>query len=220
MNLRIFDTPADLARAAARAVAQQIEKGARRIALSGGSTPQPVYEILGAMAELASYPITWALVDERYVPFDDPRSNGAMVMRTLFANGIPPSHRFIPFRTGLGDPQATAAHYEEEIGPEPFDVILLGMGDDGHTASLFPDTPAALQVEDRIAIAHEVPSVQMWRVTLTKPAIRAASLRLVLVAGESKRAVLQQVRDGADFPIAQATSGVETWWLVDRAAAP
>lgn len=217
MNLRIFETPAELAAAAARTVLQQIEKGARRIGLSGGSTPQPVYSLLGAAMPAA--PITWAIVDERYVPFDDPRSNAGMVMQTLFANGIPPSHRFVPFRTSLGDPVMTASTYESELGPEPLDVVILGMGDDGHTASLFPSTPEALDVADRIAIALYVATVDMWRVTLTKPALRAAGLRLVLVAGASKREVLRRVREGADYPIAQVTQDVETWWLVDRAAA-
>jgi 6-phosphogluconolactonase len=218
MNLRIFETPEDLAQAAARTVLQQIEKGARRIGLSGGSTPQPVYTLLGQSPMLASYPITWALVDERYVPFDDPRSNAGMVMQTLFANGIPPTHRFVPFRTDLNDPDLTATTYEQELGPAPLDLAILGMGDDGHTASLFPTTPAALSVVDRTAIAVYAPHLQMWRVTLTLPALRAAALRLVLVAGASKREVLRQVREGAALPIAQATQGVETWWMVDQAA--
>ncbi|HEV7920812.1 MAG TPA: 6-phosphogluconolactonase [Thermoanaerobaculia bacterium] len=219
MNLRIFETAEELAQAAARTVLQQIEKGARRIGLSGGSTPAPVYSLLGRSPLLASHSITWTLVDERYVPFDDPRSNAGMVMRTLFANGIPPTHRFVPFRTSLNDPELTASTYESELGPDPLDLVLLGMGDDGHTASLFPSTPDALAVTDRIAMAVFVPTVDMWRVTLTRPALRAAGLRLVLVAGESKREVLRQVREGADYPIAQVTQGVETWWLVDRAAA-
>jgi 6-phosphogluconolactonase len=217
MNLRIFDTASDLASACARTILQQIEKGSRRIALSGGSTPAPVYSAVGAA--LPAAPITWALVDERYVPFDDPRSNAGMIQRTLFAHGLPPTHRFIPFDTSLGDPALTASAYEFDLGAEPLDLILLGMGDDGHTASLFPSTPAALAVSDRIAIAVNVPPpIDMWRVTLTKPALRAASLRLVLVAGASKRQVLRQVREGADYPITQVTAGVETWWLVDRAA--
>ena len=100
-----------------------------------------------------------------------------------------------------------------------FDLILLGLGPEGHTASLFPGTEV-LQVKDRIAAEVFVPRLNAWRVTITKPAIRAAKLRIVIVAGESKRELLRQIRDGADYPIAQATRGVETWWLIDRAAAP
>ena len=77
-----------------------------------------------------------------------------------------------------------------------------------------------LAVEDRIAAAVYVPKVKMWRVTLTKPAIREAKLRIVLASGASKRPILEEVRAGADYPIALVTRGVETWWLVDRSAAP
>jgi len=221
MNLRIFDSTDDLIAATARTIAQRVEAGARSIALSGGSTPKPLYELLGRDVSLAQYPLIWVVVDERYVPFDDPQSNAGMIMRTLFANGIPAGHTFLPFRTDVGDPHKTADRFEEEyreLGLGALDLVLLGVGDDGHTASLFPGTEA-LQVEDRIATAVYVPKVEMWRETLTRPTIRAATLRLVLAPGASKRPILQEVRSGADYPIAQATSGVDTWWLVDRAAA-
>lgn len=221
MNLRIFDTIADLHAAAARTIVQRMEAGARSIALSGGSTPAPLYELLGRTESLAQYPIVWVVVDERYVPFDDPQSNAGMITRTLFANGMPPAHTFLPFRTDLGDPHRSADRFEEEyreLGLGTLDLILLGVGDDGHTASLFPGTEA-LQVEDRIAAAVFVPKLDMWRLTLTRPTIRAAALRLVLAPGASKRAILQEVRASADYPIAQVTNGVDTWWLVDRAAA-
>ncbi|HXH39901.1 MAG TPA: 6-phosphogluconolactonase, partial [Thermoanaerobaculia bacterium] len=96
---------------------------------------------------------------------------------------------------------------------------LLGMGDDGHTASLFPGTPV-LEVEDRIAAEVYVPRLDTWRVTLTKPILRSATLRLVLASGAKKKPILEAVRDGADYPIAQVTRAVETWWLIDRDAAP
>jgi 6-phosphogluconolactonase len=213
MNFRIFDSVDDLARAAARTVQQKIEEGARTIALSGGSTPKPVYELLGR----AAIPdVTWVLVDERYVPMSDPQSNAAMIEATLHPA------RFLRFRTELGDPAATARAFEDEwrqLGIERLDLVVLGMGDDGHTASLFPGT-TALQVEDRIATEVWVEKLKMWRVTLTKPPLRDAALRLVLAAGEKKRPVLEHVRAGVEHPIAQVTRGVETWWLVDRDAAP
>jgi 6-phosphogluconolactonase len=214
MNLRIFESADDLVHAAARTIVQKIEAGARTIALSGGSTPKPVYELLGK--ETIDAPVTWVVVDERYVPMSDPQSNAAMIERTLHPV------RFLRFKTELGDPAATARAFEDAwraLGIERLDVVLLGMGDDGHTASLFAGT-SALQVEGRIATEVWVEKLKMWRVTLTKPVIRDAALRIVLAAGETKRPVLEQVRAGVEHPIAQVTRGVETWWMVDRAAAP
>ncbi len=222
MNLRVFDSLDDLIRAAARTLMQRIDGGARSIALSGGSTPKPLYELLGQWEALREQPITWVLVDERYVPIDDPQSNAGMIEKTLFARGKPPAHRFLRFRTELGDPARTAQEFEREwreLGLDGLDIVLLGIGDDGHTASLFPGTEV-LAVEDRIATAVYVPKMNSWRVTLTKPVIRAAGLRLVLAAGASKQPILQEVRAGAEYPIALVTRGVETWWLVDRSAAP
>jgi 6-phosphogluconolactonase len=214
MNLRIFDSTDDLMQAAARTIA---DSGAHSIALSGGSTPRPLYKLLGEM--LRDQPITWVVVDERYVPIDDPQSNAGMINEAL----MPPPERFLRFHTELADPQKTVDAFEAEWrahGLENLDVVILGVGDDGHTASLFPGT-AALDVQDRIATALFVEKLAMWRVTITKPVIRNAKLRIVLATGASKREVLTKVRDGAtEFPIAQATNGVETWWFVDRAAAP
>jgi 6-phosphogluconolactonase len=223
MNLRIFDSVADLNTAAARAIVQRATPGAA-IALSGGKSPVPLFTMLGQppwREELAKVDITWVVVDERYVPIDHPDSNAGMIQRTLFADGLLPGHRFLRFRTELNDPQATAEEFEREwreMGIEQLDVVHLGIGDDGHTASLFPAT-AALDVEDRIATAVFVPKLDAWRVTITKPVIRAARLRLVLAAGASKAPVVRDVRDGVAHPITAATAGgdLETWWLVDRA---
>ncbi|HXH90335.1 MAG TPA: 6-phosphogluconolactonase [Thermoanaerobaculia bacterium] len=225
MNLRIFDTAADALSATARTIMQRVEAGARTIALSGGSTPKPLYASLGSSPlreELAQFPITWIVVDERYVPIDDPESNAGMMQKTLFANGLSPSHRFLRFRTDLNDPAATARAFEDEwrtLGITTLDLVLLGMGDDGHTASLFPGTPV-LEVEDRIAAEVYVPRLDSWRVTLTKPILRAAKLRLVLAPGAKKKPVLEALQSGTDYPVAQATTGVETWWMIDREAAP
>jgi 6-phosphogluconolactonase len=227
MNLRILDSTDDLVRAAARTIMQSVEPGTpMSIALSGGSTPKPLYEMLGSSPwreELARAPITWVVVDERYVPESDPQSNSAMIRQTLFANGMSEGHRFLRFRTELLDPRETADDFAREwesLGLHELDLVLLGIGDDGHTASLFPGTDV-LSVEDRIAAAVFVPKVDMWRVTITKPVIRAAKQRMVLVAGASKRPILEAVRDGADYPIADVTRGLDaTWFLVDRTAAP
>jgi 6-phosphogluconolactonase len=226
MNLRIFENVDELSRAAARTILQSVRPGEpATIVVTGGSTPKRLYEILGESPwreELAKSPITWALLDERYVPIDDAQSNAGMIERTLFAHGLEPSHRWLRFRTELNDPAATARAYEDEwraLGIGDVDLMLLGTGDDGHTASLFPGTPV-LDVEDRIASEVFVPRLDQWRVTLTLPVIRAAKVRLVLATGEAKAPVLREVREGADLPVARATRGVDTWWFVDRAAGP
>jgi len=221
MNFRIFETPDQMISAATRTLIDRAGDGCS-IALSGGSTPKPLYEFLGRSDELQQKHVTWVVVDERYVPIDDPQSNAVMIEKTLFAHGIAPAHRFLRFKTELNDPAATAREFENDyrqLGLGDLDIVTLGMGDDGHTASLFPGT-TALDVDDRIATEVFVPKLDAWRVTITKPVIRNAKLRIVFVAGESKREILRQIRDGADYPIAQATRGVETWWMIDKAAAP
>ena len=224
MNSRIFDSTQDLLTAAARTIVQRVENGARSIALSGGTTPAPLYAMLGAdpiRQTLARFPITWVVVDERYVAIDHPDSNAGMIERTLFAKGISAGHTFLRFRTEMSDPEATARQFEAdylEQGVGDLDVVMLGMGDDGHTASLFPGT-SVLSVEDRVAAAVHVPRLDAWRVTLTKPVLRAAKLRIVLAAGANKRPILEQIRNGADYPIAQVTDAGETWWFLDREAA-
>ena len=226
MNLRIFDSVEELHRAVARTLLQRIAgRESVSIAISGGSTPQPLYSMLGGTPwreELAKTAITWVVVDERYVPLDDPQSNAGMIERTLFANGILPSHRFLRFKTELNDPARTAVEFEHDwqtLGLGDLDIVMLGVGDDGHTASLFPGTPV-LDVEDRIAAEVFVPKLNAWRVTITKPVIRAANVRIVIAPGASKASILREVREGVEHPIAVATRGVETWWFVDRAAAP
>ena len=214
MNLRIFDDPESLARAAERAIRMS---AARTIVLTGGSTPKRLYELLG---QDLPRDVTWILLDERYVPLDDPQSNAGMIERTLFGGHKP--QRWLRFMTDLNDPAETARLFEAEwrrLGIGEIDLVLLGCGDDGHTASLFPETKA-LTIEDRIAVENWVPRLNQWRETLTFPAIRAAKLRMVLATGASKAPIIEQVRNGADYPIAKVTQGVETWWYVDRAAAP
>jgi 6-phosphogluconolactonase len=213
MNLRIFDDAEALAHAAACTI---LESGAKTIVVTGGSTPKRTYELL---SESLPQDVTWILLDERYVPKTDAQSNAAMVERTLFARGVP--ERWLSFNTELDDPVATARAFEEDwrrLAIHDPDLVLLGCGDDGHTASLFPGTPV-LDVEDRIASEVFVPRLDQWRETLTLPVIRSAKQRIVMATGAAKKKVIREVREGAEeYPIARATRGVDTWWFVDREA--
>lgn len=226
MNLRIFDSTADAVTALARLIEQKASAQEHlSVGISGGSTPRPLYELLGSspMCEsLAERAITWVVVDERYVPSNDPQSNARMIRATLFDNGVSPSHRFLDFDTDLGDPAKTARQFEAQwhsFGLNALDIVTLGIGDDGHTASLFPGTPV-LDVRDHIAAAVYVPRLEQWRVTLTMPVIQAAKMRIVLAVGESKAPIVRDVAQGVDHPVTRAMAGEgESWWFLDRAAA-
>lgn len=208
------------------------------IALSGGSTPRATYERLALYTRLGAQgevPLTldWGRVhvfwgDERCVPPDDAASNYRLAHDAwLEHTPIPPGnvHRI----RGELDPERAADEYEAELraffGPTPrFDLILLGLGEDGHTASLFPGT-AALHETARWVVAHCVAGVpQPWRVTLTPPALNAAANVIFLVAGAGKAARLKQVLQGTLQPdvlpaqIVQPGVG-RLLWLVDVAAA-
>lgn len=227
MNFRIFESVAELSAGAADAIVDELSgaEGAV-VALSGGSTPKPVYELLGQderMRQLATTAITWVTGDERCVPPGHPDSNATMIEQTLFAAGIPPSHRFLRFETEQGDPAEVAAGFEERWRSLEIDGLtlsILGVGTDGHTASLFPAT-AVLDIEDRVASEVFVPRLETWRVTLTVPILRQASTMFVLAAGEDKREAIARVSAGEDLPIGRVVKGSpDCWWLVDRAAYP
>lgn len=208
MNLRIFDSLEDLSHALARLVVQQARDGFV-IGVSGGSTPRQLYTILGRDPSLAERDITWVLIDERYVPADHEQSNAAMIRSTLAPK------TFLTFDTSFEDPQQSALAFEtrwRELGIGSLDIAILGVGDDGHTASLFPGTPV-LDVADRVAAAVYVPRLDQWRVTLTMPVLQAAKLKVVQAAGKAKAGVVCAVREGADLPVARIG---ESWWFVDQ----
>lgn len=225
MNIRVYDDHESLSEAVADEIVRRVERSERStIALSGGSTPRRVYDLLGRpprRPRIEERQVVWTLTDERCVPPDDPDSNGRMVLETLFQLGMPAGHRFIRFRTDFEDPERSAKELEgelrEALGGEPLDLAILGVGEDGHTASLFPGTPV-LDEQRRFAAAVRVPHLDAWRLTLTLPVLRAARERFVLAAGVAKEAVMEEARQGADLPVVRATAGAETWWFVDRDA--
>jgi 6-phosphogluconolactonase len=220
---------------AAEAIA---ENGRFTIALSGGSTPKPVYERL-ATEEFAKR-VDWARVqifwgDERCVPPDDPQSNYHMTRETLLDHVPIPVLNVHRIR-GEQDPREAAEAYARELqaifgavaekgGPpaEGFDLILLGMGDNGHTASLFPGLAAVLE-QCKWVMAQYVEVVAAWRITLTPVFINAARNVTFLVSGTGKAERLHEVIEGPYQPevlpaqVIKPKNGRLTW-LVDRPAA-
>lgn len=225
MNLRIFDDHESLSAAVADEMVRRIERTPRSVVLlTGGSTARHAYELLGSMPRrprIAAQSVVWVMTDERLVPAYHPDSNERMIQESLFRLGIPAGHQFIRFRTDLGDPARVARELEAElreaIGDDPIDLALLGVGPDGHTASLFPGTDV-LEEGERWAREVWVPRLDAWRVTLTLPLLRSAAERWVIASGEEKREIITAIRDGADVPLARVIEEGESWWFVDRAA--
>src|SRR3954465_1323547 len=235
--VRVFDDAEEVARAAvelfARAASEAVaERGTFSVALSGGTTPRRVYELLAGDVYRESVP--WSKVhvffgDERAVPPDHSESNYRMASEALLSLVHVPSenvHRI----EGLGDAAANASDYESVMRGffgdaewPRFDLIFLGMGDDGHTASLFPETSALGATRAWVA-SNWVEKLGAWRITLTAPAINAARRVVFLVTGASKAERLGEVLNGPHDPtrlpsqIIRPRDGSLSWY-VDRAAA-
>ncbi len=202
----------DVAQAFAELVA---EEGPLSIALSGGGTARACYELL------ATAPVEWEEVevffgDERWVPIHDPDSNEGMA-RIAFLDEVEP--RVIHSMKGAGDtPAEAAARYDELLREEPpLGLVHLGLGPDGHTASLFPGSPA-LDERERLVVATGDGQHPYERLTVTYAALARASLVVFTVAGAEKRAALDAVRNGHDVPAARVRAR-RVVWLVDEAAA-
>ena len=175
-----------------------------RIALAGGSTPRRVYERLAELdPHWAAWHVWWS--DERLVPPDDPDSNERMAREALLGRVTVPAAQIHPLRSP-----------DVEL-PDRFDLVLLGVGADGHTASLFPGDPA-LDVTDRPVVRVE--RSDHPRLTLTYPVIDAARVAAFLVSGAEKREILARVLDGDRSLPAARVQAEETYVLADDAAAP
>jgi 6-phosphogluconolactonase len=239
--LVVLDDPEAVAQAAAErfvavARAARAARGRAAVALSGGSTPRRLHDLLAAppfasRVDWTALEVFWG--DERCVPPTHPDSNFRMARETLLDRVPVRSDGIHRIAAEGDDPDAAAASYERELArvlggtpggvPPALDLILLGMGADGHTASLFPDTPA-LHERRRWAVATRLAGPGGGRITLTYPVLARAAHVMFLVTGRDKAGTLHQVLDGppaAERLPAQAVrpEAGELVWLVDRDAA-
>ena len=226
--------PAALADAAAERLMARIEANPGRIAicLTGGSSPKQLYRLLASETYSKRIPwdrVHWFIGDERFVSATDPLNNMAMA-RGIFLDRFAPRDHVHPIPTDVATPDQAAHRYERELQsfygadePDParplFDLVLMGIGPDGHTASLFPGYPAVNETKSWVVgvpQAHVEPFVP--RVTLTLPALASCREMLFELAGSEKRAILARLSTDESLPANRARSLGETVLLVDRAA--
>lgn len=234
-RIEIVKDPNELAALAAQRIVQAIQARLQAsehfsLVLSGGSTPESLYRRL---AHLPIGEIDWARLhlfwgDERCAPPDHPDSNYQMTRRALLEHVRVPPEQIHRMRGEL-PPEEAARAYAKELaqffgdGPPQFDLILLGMGADGHTASLFPHSQA-LKESKRWVVANHVSAQQSWRITLTVPAINTGREILFLVRGADKANTLQRVLEGPFQPDELPAQYIQpttqpALWLVDAGAA-
>lgn len=219
------DGAAFLLHAARAAIA---ERGEFRVALSGGNTPRPVYAEFGRQAaDLAWEQVRFTFGDERCVPPDDEQSNYRMARETLFDPFSVPEKSILRLR-GEMEPALAAQEYEDQLAllavqrGEPIyrhDLILLGMGDDGHTASLFPGTEAVAE-KSRLVMPNYVRKLDAWRLTMTLPLLNQARQVLFLVDLKKSPSLIEKVLAAdAEYPASQVNppNGKLTWMIAESA---
>ncbi|HZW26351.1 MAG TPA: 6-phosphogluconolactonase [Gallionella sp.] len=217
MKRLVFEDIDSLSSAAARRIAELAAeaiatRGVFRIALAGGETPRRCYE------QLRGLPLDWARVqvyfgDERCLPVGDAQRNDTMARETLLDNVAIPAANVHGIPAELGA-VAAATNYAATLGSEPLDLALLGMGEDGHTASLFPGNPATAS-RDAVVAVFGAPKPPPERVSLGMATLNAARHKLFLVAGAGKRAALERIEQGEPLPAAIVK---DAEWYLDRAA--
>jgi 6-phosphogluconolactonase len=230
-SIEVFADPTSLARGVAEwmTTAALAAGGPFRVSLSGGGTPKTLYTLLASDEFRGRFPwarVHWYWGDERFVPHDDPDSNFDMVRQAMLARAPVPPDNIHPVPTD-GDPDAAALRYERVLRDaygaarlDParplFDITLLGLGSDGHTASLLPGD-AALEEQERwvVAVRHGRPEV---RITLTFPVIDSSRRVAFLVSGKDKAAIFAAIQGGDERPPSARVSPMgELIWFVDQA---
>jgi 6-phosphogluconolactonase len=232
-RIEVFSDPRALAHHVAEWMTQAAlaTRGPFRVSLSGGSTPKTLYTLLASDEFKARFPwprVFWYWGDERFVPYDNPDSNYRMTREAMLSRAPVPPDNIFPIPTD-GDPDDAARRYErtlqaaygaETLDPQRplFDLTLLGLGPDGHTASLLPGEPVLDERKHWVAaVSHGRPEV---RITLTYPAIDSSRRVAFLVAGKEKAAIFGTIRRGNnELPAARVRPVGELVWFVDRAAA-
>jgi 6-phosphogluconolactonase len=236
-SIEVLANPADVFHAAAEefislgrtAIGAQ---GRFTVALSGGSTPKALYSLLAANYANFAWNRTFLFFgDERHVPPTDPESNYRMVNESLLTKIAIPAGNVFRVAAENPDAAAAAAEYEAQLcqffeltaGEFPrFDLILLGMGPDGHTASLFPDS-AALEEKLRLVVANWVAKFNTHRITFTLPVLNRAAEVMFMACGADKADMLHQVLEGNNTPLLPSQrlqpSDGKLLWMLDEAAA-
>ncbi|MGH7600858.1 MAG: 6-phosphogluconolactonase [bacterium] len=236
-DLRIFPTAGELNRAATEALVQLVNNTIARqdrfaVALAGGNTPRAIYQIL---ATEYRQQIPWAQAhlfwsDERYVPMDDPNSNYRMVRESLLDHVPIPAENIHHMPTEFPQPDDAAQNYEKTLSDfwkaslPCFDLLQLGLGSDGHIASLFPYSSLLQEQKRLVAAVTDSPKPPLIRLTLTLPAINHAAQIHFYVAGSEKaealRSTLEGPRDPQKFPAqaVQPENGEVIWWVDEKAA--
>jgi 6-phosphogluconolactonase len=233
-DIRILKSATDLFEEAAAEFAALASSAAQAngrfsVALSGGSTPKTLYSLLATKSAIPWDKIYFFWGDERHVPPDQPDSNYRMANEALLSKIKEPAQNVFRVRAEEKDAAAAALKYEQTLkdffhlseGEFPrFDLIVLGIGPDGHTASLFPGT-AALKETQRLVVANWVPKFTTYRITFTYPVLNAAAMVMFLASGADKAAILHEIleNNSADLPSqkVQPVNG-KLIWPVDEAA--
>ncbi len=233
LHLEVLDTPEAVTERALEVFLTTVQEAVQKqgrcsVALCGGSTPQALYAQLALRSGVPWAQVHFFFGDDRYVPHDHPNSNYRMVQEVLFSKAPIPLENIHPMPIGkmaAEDAQAYAATLADYFRPEPprFDLILLGMGNDGHTASLFPGDES-LEATGVVTIAHprlseEAIATAPVRLTFTFSTLNQAHKVLFLITGKAKQKILAQVLKGeGGFPAGRVRPLGELLFIIDRAA--